>query len=511
MANRHEYKIGKFLLDTLTSGMYENPLCVYREYIQNSADAIDEAVKTTGASRDKFDIAIDIDPAAKRVVIRDNAFGVASDRVKRALLSVGDSDKFGVKQRGFRGIGRLGGVAYSSLVRFRTKARGSSVEHVCVWDSREIRHLLSPTNLGARDLTLEDLIERCVSFGEGQTSSTVDKAYFIVEMEGVRCSRDVLLDIREVRNYLSQVAPVPFDALAFPFATALDDEITRRVPNYNTYRVLLNGEEVHKPYSQTIVVRKAETDRILRVQHFEVCDRDNHCIAFGWRGVRDVNLAQIVGQTGIEGIRVRMGNIMIGTRHLLDSCFQEARFNRYNVGEIHVTDGDLLPNARRDDFEDSEIKTDFYNSITRILGGPLTKEIRVVSKKHAEMKPIAAAQESVAAIQKQLSRGFHTTRQKDDAFKDLRKTGDELQRMLNKRSIESDTRKDAEKASQLVQATLRQIDDGSMSIEDALKGKFSKEERELIQRVLDEVYSHYPKVTTPEKLIERVIGALKRG
>ena len=36
---------GKFLLEILTRGMYSNPMHVYREYIQNSTDAIDKAVK----------------------------------------------------------------------------------------------------------------------------------------------------------------------------------------------------------------------------------------------------------------------------------------------------------------------------------------------------------------------------------------------------------------------------------------------------------------------------------
>lgn len=38
--------IGKNVIESLTTGMYENPLFVYREYIQNAADAVDHAVKS---------------------------------------------------------------------------------------------------------------------------------------------------------------------------------------------------------------------------------------------------------------------------------------------------------------------------------------------------------------------------------------------------------------------------------------------------------------------------------
>ena len=37
--------IGKHTLESLTSGMYSDPYVVFREYIQNSVDSIDEAIR----------------------------------------------------------------------------------------------------------------------------------------------------------------------------------------------------------------------------------------------------------------------------------------------------------------------------------------------------------------------------------------------------------------------------------------------------------------------------------
>ena len=36
---------GKNVIETLSEGMYDNPLFLFREYVQNSADAIDAAEK----------------------------------------------------------------------------------------------------------------------------------------------------------------------------------------------------------------------------------------------------------------------------------------------------------------------------------------------------------------------------------------------------------------------------------------------------------------------------------
>ena len=53
----------------------------------------------------------------------------------------------------------------------------------------------------------------------------------------------------------------------------------------------------------------------------------------------------------IRGIRVRMGNIQVGDERVLDHLFEEDRFNRWCVGEVHVLDSRIIPNGRRDYFE----------------------------------------------------------------------------------------------------------------------------------------------------------------
>ena len=45
MLNDHDPIFGKNVLETLSEGMYDNPLFLFREYVQNAADAIDAAEK----------------------------------------------------------------------------------------------------------------------------------------------------------------------------------------------------------------------------------------------------------------------------------------------------------------------------------------------------------------------------------------------------------------------------------------------------------------------------------
>ena len=68
---------------------------------------------------------------------------------------------------------------------------------------------------------------------------------------------------------------------------------------------------------------------------------------------------------------------------MLDGCFREPRFNSYIIGEIHVDCPNLIPNSRRDDFVDNEMKTLFYNAVEREIGLPISKEIRHRSRKNS--------------------------------------------------------------------------------------------------------------------------------
>jgi molecular chaperone HtpG len=110
--------IGKYVLENLTVGMYDDPRCVFREYVQNSADAIDKAVSLNLITNKEGYIHIQISKDKKSIVIEDNGTGIMESRVIPMLQNVAQSDKEIGKERGFRGIGRLGGLGYCTSLVF---------------------------------------------------------------------------------------------------------------------------------------------------------------------------------------------------------------------------------------------------------------------------------------------------------------------------------------------------------------------------------------------------------
>src|SRR5947199_3823234 len=97
-------RIGKDVIELLTSGMYVSPVTIYREYIQNAADSIDEArVQGLLTEKNRDDVSITFDHAARSVVIRDTGVGINAATAVPILLAMGASPKRGTQARGFRG------------------------------------------------------------------------------------------------------------------------------------------------------------------------------------------------------------------------------------------------------------------------------------------------------------------------------------------------------------------------------------------------------------------------
>ncbi|NMB56649.1 hypothetical protein GYA19_01775 [Candidatus Beckwithbacteria bacterium] len=171
-----QIRIGKHLLESITTGMYDNPLCIFREYIQNSTDAIDLAISNGLITSDLARIDVHVAPEQKRIIIEDNGSGLSSEKALMALKNIGDSDKIFGKDAGFRGIGRLGGVSYCNKLTFSTSSFSEEIKTIITWDCKKLRSLIKPGLYKEYDLF--KVLDECVSFR--QESENRDAHYFRV-------------------------------------------------------------------------------------------------------------------------------------------------------------------------------------------------------------------------------------------------------------------------------------------------------------------------------------------
>ena len=64
-------EIGKFTLESLTTGMYEQPLIIYREYLQNAADSLEDAVRNHLLSDREMRVDVKINTIDRSIEIFD--------------------------------------------------------------------------------------------------------------------------------------------------------------------------------------------------------------------------------------------------------------------------------------------------------------------------------------------------------------------------------------------------------------------------------------------------------
>jgi hypothetical protein len=393
--------IGKYVIENLTVGMYDDPYCIFREYIQNSADALDKAIDTGTLTHSDAAISVEIRADERRIVFEDNGTGIPVKEVATMLQNVAQSEKQISHDKGFRGIGRLGGLAYCEQLVFETSAAGESTKSTMAWDARLLKQLVS-------DRTSKESAAGVISRVTSFTSSyeIPDAHYFRVSLVGVTNAQ--LLDRTAVKDYLSLVAPVPFDG-HFLFRNQIYAEMNRVGCNPDEYTVYLNSEQVYKPYTTVIYGenngKRVQKGEVRDVVFFSASDRDSKPLYWGWYSVSSVQNEQLKPINLARGLRLRRNNIQIGNERRLASLFRDTRFNFYVFGEVYALHPALIPNGRRDDFEDAPV----YNRLKEDLK-TVCNTIQALSYKTSQVrndqKHIVEYQSLVSEVEQKQTTGF---------------------------------------------------------------------------------------------------------
>jgi molecular chaperone HtpG len=371
--------IGHQMLDIVTSGMYDDPLMIYREYIQNSVDSIDAAVRDGVLRFAGGKISILISGQNRSVTIEDNGAGLSEYLACRVLVDLGCSSKEGTRQRGFRGIGRLGGLAYCDLLRFETRSSGKEKIVVVEWDKKSLENLTKRIN---QETSLPTLIKAITRTFTRRASGKDPERFFRVQMENVRkFHSDKLMNVKLIKEYLSQVAPVPYDSTKFSHAEKLDKYFAS-VAGYRGYDLTLNGEKILRPYSDKIHISSEHADEIKDIECFEFFTADGGPLALGWYAKTNFK-ASLPSEVTMRGIRVRHGNLEVGNEYFLSPYFKERRFATWNIGEIQIWDNHVKPNARRDGFEQTPEYERFLEQAS-LLG----RRLSILCRRHSSDRSI---------------------------------------------------------------------------------------------------------------------------
>lgn len=367
-----EYIFGANILENLTTGMYKDSKVIFREYIQNACDQIDKAVELGILSSIKDgQIEIWLDEENRTISIEDNATGIPHKDFRKTLADIADSSKKIGEDKGFRGIGRLCGLAYCRELIFTSKAMGENVTSVMRCDAKKMRELLN-RNINGEKFTASEVLNQIYEFEYIQNDEVTSEPLFKVELIDVNEENTELLDFAEVKNYLSFVAPVQYNSTFqnMYYGKTIHDhakEIGYKIDEYNIY---LNKEEICKEYSNKFDTRKGE-DEISGVEFKDFYDESGNLIMWLWVGISQFkgiikkdgksDVAQKGGK--MRGIRLRKENIQIGNEDALQKLFTEDRGQHYFIGELFAVSKDLIPNSQRDYFNENAMRVWFEEEV----------------------------------------------------------------------------------------------------------------------------------------------------
>ena len=152
--------VGKNILDNLTTGMYSDSKVIYREYIQNACDQIDLAISRGILDANEGNVDIFIDTKKRYISIKDNATGVRESDFIEDVGDIANSNKEIGKNKGFRGIGRLCGLAYCKTLKFTTSYLDENVKSIMTCDAQKMRKMLVEN----KKYTLDEIWDEIITY-----------------------------------------------------------------------------------------------------------------------------------------------------------------------------------------------------------------------------------------------------------------------------------------------------------------------------------------------------------
>lgn len=529
-----EFQFGANILENLTTGMYRNPLILYREYIQNSCDSIDKAVaKGLYPSIEQGKIEIWLNTDTRTIEIEDNGTGIPEKDFARVLGNIADSDKMLGEDKGFRGIGRLCGLAYCNRLEFQSKSAGENKISVLSCDAQKMRALLAEHQSKQKRYLASDILKEVYSFSS-KVDTDIDKHFFKVVLYDVNELSDNILNITLIKDYLSFVAPVPYQN-SFIFRKSIYDYVKNLGVHIDEYSISVNSEPIVKKY---VTVLKEKTgqkyDDVEGVSFKEFYDDNRNLVAWMWVGVYQFKQA-IPKNNLMRGLRLRKENIQIGDEDALQKLFKEDRGNSYFIGEVFALDDNLIPNSQRDYFNQNLAREKFENLLKQYFNDDLYKTYYNASTINSGYNKIEKFETLQAEFLETERTGFagieHRTKKEDELEKaklDAQKARAEIDKKISKAN--SDTplfnqvaniiqKKREEHNKQPNSPTATSLPTPPNNDTEDKYGKkqnwrvdklarLNKQERKLVGRIFDVIFTVTDKVTA-EKIVTKIEETLK--
>lgn len=339
-------RIGKDQMRQYMGSMYENSMVVYREYLQNACDAVEQALRNgLIPNRRQANIAVSIDQYNKSITVEDVGIGIARKNIGDYLVSVASSHKYNKGLVGKHGIGRLNGANYCDQIIYETSYAGEPIKSTLIWDVKKAREICSNDSL---DWDVTQIIDEVTHLKDSECEDA-DKHYCKVTLVNVNDER--LLDRDLVKQYVEQIVSVDYstefkDNVRNPaLLKPKNASYKQRFDDLWVYQVTVDNMPIQKTYASEC------DDKVLGgMQLFVLKDeKTEEELAWGWFALN--RRAEQFNGIPFSFIRARHHNFQIGREDLLNSYHKNSTAASYVVGELHITHPNIEPTGTRDGIE----------------------------------------------------------------------------------------------------------------------------------------------------------------
>jgi len=422
----------------LSQDLYPRKLEVIREYIQNASDALDEYRSVAEYIGDRSEPLIKMSIQGRSLLVFDNGIGMDEEEIEK-LKRIAYSEKKTGEEAGYKGIGRLAGIAVADKLKISSTSYGSNRLHHFEFRAKDMRNDISSKKKAGVQEPASQVINRHTEIW--WTEIDPESHYTLVEIRDIDESCAGLLDPETLIEYIGDIAPVDFAPVSeFSYGSLISEKLRRNVPDYSPKTIYLSkasGERVriYKPHRNEMILADPE--------FIEVRDpKDlNRLVAYCWYAskgkemlgkVRPFGKIFAVDADNVEekrrfaGLVYKLFGFTIGDRSLPQRTLWVTALPRalWFTGEIHVIDKAVMPTTDRSDFVENDARKTLYEG-ARQISSKLNELAQVISNNRRAFDDAARIKAKLDEYRTKLAQG-----QIDRA--DLKPIKDYLSESLNK-------------------------------------------------------------------------------
>lgn len=398
-------KVGAGILNAITESLYDNPIVVFREYVQNSVDAFKHP---NSNSNSRVKIIYHTDSNTSSLCFLDNGSGITENKFLEKMTSIGASFKIQTEDVGYKGIGRLSGISYCDALYFLNilDFHENSFQIYKI-DCNAYRSLKKNSNLSEMDFaTLMDSIGSVLQskeerdafiqsidlnllLSQNQDMYNNSNSGFLVIMENLSPLLTDVIGEKDFMNNLGWLLPVDFEHEIFSNDRCKDaiDYISKTIPDsLRSYDITFNNQPILRP------IKKDDLRSYSIVKNLD----------YGFMFLNFNNDRMIIDKKNIfSGIKVYLDNFLLCDENELIPSLARYRFLKSSStnemiqscrtigGIIYISSKSLIfANARRTFVEvyDSD-SLNFLNNVGSCIAG-INETRYSLSRLHSEIKKV---------------------------------------------------------------------------------------------------------------------------